>query len=163
MGSPPPAGALAGAWGGDPGALAAVLVAAAAYLVGVRRRPAGARWNTQDAAFAGAMVALIAALASPIDEAARYVLWVHMLQHVLLVQVAAPLLVLAVPAATVERFVPRWLARPSIAFVVLAAAWWAWHLPALYDAALRNPLLHATEHGTLLGTAVLWWACVLGP
>ena len=181
----PPGGSLAGSWGGDPGVLAALLVATGLYVYGARRRPAplAARSRGRDVAFAGAIATLVVALASPVDAAAQYLLWPHMLQHMLLVQLAAPLLVVARPVPTMERALPlrarRALARvarrptarvarrlafnPLIAFFLLAATWWAWHSPALYDAAVRNGALHALEHLTFLATGVCWWACIVGP
>jgi len=181
--TPPPAGDLAGSWGGDPGVLALVLGAGALYGFGMRRRPARMSSSARDFAFAGLLLILIVALASPVDAFARYLLWVHMAQHVLLVQVAAPLLVLAAPIATMQRALPRstrrayasvarrpaahWVRRAGhntiVGFFAFAAAWWLWHLPALYDAAVRDPWLHAMEHLTLFGAAVLWWACIIGP
>jgi putative membrane protein len=180
----PPASELVGAWGGDPGVLALVLAAAALYVVGARRRPVGDRRNARhDLAFAGGLAVIVAALASPIDAVAPYLLWVHMAQHVLLAQLAAPLLVVAAPVATMHLGLPptlrrqansfgalpavrtadRFVRNPVVAFALFAAAWWAWHVPALYDAAVRHAVVHATEHLTLLATAVCWWACIVGP
>jgi putative membrane protein len=176
----PPAGELLGAWGDDAGVLALLLAVTFWYAVGARKWAAARRGH--DLAFAAAMFTLFAALASPIDAVAPYLLWVHMLQHVLLAQVAAPLLVIAAPVATFERalprrwrrrsarvaarlrttIVPRLLANPLLAFLAVAAAWWGWHAPALYDAAVRHSVVHAAEHLTLLGTGIWWWNCVLG-
>jgi cytochrome c oxidase assembly factor CtaG len=179
----PPAGELVGAWGGDAGVLALLLGAAGLYCLGLRRRTRRPPSRTRDFAFAGAMLVLVAALTSPIDAAARYLLWVHMAQHLLLVQVAAPLLVVAAPVVTMERALPRSARRayagvmrrpssrmarrmirnPWFAFFALAATWWGWHLPSLYDAAVRHPVVHAAEHFTLLGAGIVWWACLIGP
>jgi cytochrome c oxidase assembly factor CtaG len=183
--TPPSAGTLAGSWGGDPGVLALLLVATALYVYGARRRPSSlaARSRGRDLAFAGAIVALAAALVSPLDTASQYLLWAHMAQHMLLALLAAPLLVVSTPVRTMERALPlrarRVLARtarrpavraasrvayhPLVAFFLFAATWWAWHTPALYDAAVRNGALHALEHLTFLATGVLWWGCIVGP
>jgi cytochrome c oxidase assembly factor CtaG len=104
-----------------------------------------------------------------------------MVQHLLLVVVAAPLLALGDPAAalaasapaTVRRRLARW-SRPirSIprrhATPLAVAAWlahvsvlWAWHAPALYTAALTHPAIHALEHGSLLATGWLFWVVVM--
>jgi cytochrome c oxidase assembly factor CtaG len=180
----PAASQLAGAWGGDPGVLVLLFLVAGLYLRGARRRPTTHhRVALHDLAFAGGLVAIVAALASPLDAVAPYLLWAHMAQHVVLVQVAAPLLVIAAPLATIEHGLPRSLQRaarsladrrvvrsidrvlrsPFAAFALLAGAWWAWHVPALYDAAVEHAALHAAEHLTLLATGVCWWACIVGP
>ncbi len=164
--------------------LALVLAAGALYLRGARRRPPGDhRTVRHDVAFAGGLAVVVAALASPVDAAAPYLLWAHMAQHVLLVQLAAPLLVIAAPIATMRFGLPRSLdgrveaiatspvvrtadravRHPLVAFTLLAAAWWAWHVPALYDAGVRHAAVHATEHLTLLATGICWWACIVGP
>lgn len=130
------------------------------------------------AAFAGGLLALALALVSPIDHLAEELLSVHMVQHVLLVMVAAPLLVLGEPLIAFAWALPR---RPRLAIVAslgrpgggmaawrflssAGAAWvihlailYAWHLPALYQAALENEALHALEHALFLGTAMLFW------
>jgi cytochrome c oxidase assembly factor CtaG len=179
----PPAGDLVGAWGGDAGVLALLLGATALYGIGMRRRTRRAASASRELAFGAAMLVIVAALASPIDAAARYLLWVHMAQHLLLVQFAAPLLVVSAPISTMERALPRSARRrlasvarqpasratrrvtrnPVFAFFALAVTWWGWHVPALYDAAVRHPAVHAAEHLTLLGAGILWWACLLGP
>ena len=104
-------------------------------------------------------------LVSPLDEAAdRYLLSAHMLEHVLIGDVAPALLVLSlrgpllafvVPAALIRLSTRRlrrplaWLGRPATAAAVWAASMAAWHVPAAYDAALSRPWLHALEHATL--------------
>jgi cytochrome c oxidase assembly factor CtaG len=102
---------------------------------------------------------------------------VHMVQHLLLVVVAAPLLVLGEPlTATLwalppqaRRTVGRWgrahavralwrlLRHPLTAWVLHVAALWVWHAPRLYDAAVRHPGVHVLEHATFFGTALLFW------
>ena len=178
----PPAGTVLGSWGGDPGALAAVLACVALYVYGARRRAPTALTRGRDRCFAVAVVALLAALASPIDAAAHTLLWVHMLQHMLLLAVVAPFFVLAAPLPTMQLALPRRprrqvgriegrpvvraakrLSRSALVVgFVFSAVWWAWHAPPIYDAAVRNNLLHALEHLTMLGVALLWWARFLG-
>jgi cytochrome c oxidase assembly factor CtaG len=123
------------------------------------------------------------ALAPPMHALAESWLSAHMVQHLLLVLVAAPLLCLARLAPMLARLPPparRWLGRrarvlrgargPAIRVAVVPAAWllhvatlWAWHAPALYEAALVSPALHALEHATLLGSALAFWAPVMRP
>jgi cytochrome c oxidase assembly factor CtaG len=178
----PPSGSVLGSWGSDPGVLAAVLALVAAYVYGARRRPPSAPGQLRDRCFAGAIVALLAALASPIDAAARWLLWAHMLQHMLLIAVAAPLLVLSAPLSTIQlawptssrrrfarvearpatRIAKRVARNPLVVGFVFSFVWWAWHAPPVYDAAVRNSVLHAAEHLTMLGVSVWWWARFLG-
>jgi cytochrome c oxidase assembly factor CtaG len=134
------------------------------------------------AAFAGALLALAIALASPLELAASSVFAAHMVQHLLLMLVVAPLLVCGRPVLVLGRAMPlrgrrlfvRVRARPSVrsarallfhpvsAWVIGVVVLWAWHLPTLYEVALRRDGLHALEHGTLIATAALVWALALG-
>ncbi|HYE92185.1 MAG TPA: cytochrome c oxidase assembly protein [Terriglobales bacterium] len=108
----------------------------------------------------------------------------HMAQHLLLVSVAAPALLLADPfAATLWGLPPRArralaaaltsgrplrralarLTHPAITWPLYVAVLWLWHLPGAYDAALRSGWLHDLEHALFFGTALLFWWPVLGP
>jgi putative membrane protein len=170
-------------WTGGP-ALLWVLCAALLYGLGGRRRPPrrGDRWR--DAAFAAGLLAIVAALDSPLDGAAEELFWAHMGQHILLVGVAAPLLVLSRPWMRMWRGLPiglrrgvaRRVAGPGLAPLRGAAAiaagglaswlifnidFCAWHLPVLYDAALRSPPVHALEHFLFFATALLLWTRVV--
>lgn len=170
-------------WAGDPLVAFAVASFAVAYANGAltaRERPAmAAVLRRRAAAAAGAVVALVVALVSPLDAAAGALLSAHMVQHVLLSAVAAPLLALAAPVSTVSRALPapwtrsvrrigrrvaaasvgRWWAFPATAFALTTLS--VWHVPALYDAALRSDAVHGVEHATILGTAVSLWSAVL--
>ncbi len=96
-------------------------------------------------------------LSPPLDAAADTNLSVHMTQHVVLLTIAAPLLVLGVGRGPQSW---RWLAP---ALVVHTAVLWAWHVPVLYDAAVTNDALHGVEHLSLLfGGCLLWWALRIG-
>jgi putative membrane protein len=168
-------------WRPDPLIVAALLLAAVLYrqgLVNLRPRPRPRR----TVAFAGGLLAVAVALASPLDGAAGSLFAAHMLQHLVLMMVAAPLLVIgdpvlvmgaALPASgrrRLRRLATRRPARrvvavgrhPVVVWALSAVVLWAWHLPSLYDAAVRNDALHAVEHATLLGSAALLWAAVLG-
>jgi putative membrane protein len=130
------------------------------------------RWRL--ASFLGGTVTVAVALLPPIDHLAERSLTAHMVQHLLLVAVAAPLMAagrwMAVAAmaggpvrAMVRRIAPlvRWLlALPVAVWVVHTTVLWMWHVPRLYVAALADPVLHALEHITLLGAAVLFWLVV---
>ncbi|HCO02308.1 MAG TPA: cytochrome c oxidase assembly protein [Actinobacteria bacterium] len=135
------------------------------------------------AAFAGGMAVLVVALVSPVDAKADSLLSVHMVQHLLFVLVAPPLLVLGRPAlpmmlalprswrrsarrlehSTGGRGVTRVFTQPVFVFLLHVAVMWAWHVPAFYDAAVRNNVVHAAEHTTFLATAMLFWWVVLEP
>jgi putative membrane protein len=131
----------------------------------------------------GGIAALLVALVSPLDAAGGALFTAHMLQHLLLMAVAAPLLVLGAPQVGLAWGLPRrgraaaarwWhalglralfrgLAHPLAAFALHAGALWAWHLPGAYDAALAHEGVHALEHASFLGTAALFWWVALHP
>jgi putative membrane protein len=169
----------------EPLDLALVAGAGGAYALGLRRlwTTAGRGRLVRPGQALAALVALgVVALAvvSPLHAAAGSRLSAHMTQHVLLVGVAAPLLAVGAPLPTVlwalpvtwrRRLLPWWRraaascagtgwARWTAAALVLqVSALWAWHLPALYQAALASPALHALEHASFFVTAVVfWWA-----
>jgi putative membrane protein len=170
-------------WTGGP-ALLWVLGAALLYWLGGRRRrrSAGEAWRT--ASFAAGLIAIVIALGSSIDSLADQLFWVHMVQHILLIGVAAPLLALARPWNRMWRGFPlayrralaraiatprwRWL-RSAAGFAGGAVVSWllfnltfcAWHLPVLYDAALRWEFVHAVEHFSFFATALLFWTRVV--
>ncbi len=134
------------------------------------------------AAFAAGWVVLVAALISPLDALGSALFSAHMVQHELLMIIAAPLLVLGRPLAVwvwafppesrslLGRFFHRpawrvpWLAltTPFSAWVLHALALWLWHLPAWFETALANEFVHAIQHVCFLGTALLFWWSVLG-
>jgi cytochrome c oxidase assembly factor CtaG len=131
---------------------------------------ANPRWRV--AFFALGDAALLLALVSPLDTLAdRYLFSAHMIQHLLLIELAAPLLLLGLPAAVFE----RWLRRPALAAIerTLRQPWLAWiigfgtlslwHVPALYDATVRLEGLHVFEHLSFLVSATIFWWPVLSP
>jgi len=136
------------------------VVLAAGYLATVRTQTR--RWL----AFVGGCALLALALVSPLDTLARdYLVWAHLLQNVLLAEWAPLLLVLGVPpalAASLTRGRPvRVLTHPFVALPLWVGTYAAWHVPALYDAALRHPnTLLPLEHATYVVTGVLFWWCV---
>ena len=163
--------------------LAAIAVTALLYLLGGRmsatESDAGKRWR--GAAFYGGLATLALAVSSPIDAYAGRLFWVHMVQHVLLMMVAAPLLligrpwprlsrplplglrrplartVLAGPTLAPVREVLRRLAAPLPSFALFNGTLLVWHLPALYDLTLRSGPIHDLEHALFFGTATLFW------
>jgi putative copper resistance protein D len=129
-------------------------------------------------AFLAAMVALGFALVSGIERYDTTLFSVHMVQHVLLVLVAAPLIALSAPITLLLRLsspatrrrlllpilhsrVMRALSFPVTAWLIFAGVMWTTHFSGLFDVALENPLAHDLEHGLFLGSALLfWWPAV---
>jgi cytochrome c oxidase assembly factor CtaG len=171
-------------WTGGP-ALAWVAFAATLYWLGGRGsspKP-GQRWRT--AAFIGGLLAILAAVDSPLDDLADRAFWAHMTQHLLLITVAPPLLALARPWNRMWHGLPLGLRRPLAHELVQGRAWaplraavrllvrplpsWilfnvtflAWHLPGLYGATLTSEPIHALEHLMFFATALLFWTRVI--
>ena len=176
---------LASAWTVDPVLVAALGVAGVLYGRGTARlgeRIGGpARPKGRSLAFYAGLVILAAALLSPLDALASTLFAGHMVQHLLLMVVAAPLLVYARPTAALVAGLPsggrdavrrasaaglrgaaRTLTRPVVVWGLGTVVLWSWHMPSLYEAALSHDALHAVEHASFFGVAVLFWSVVLG-
>jgi putative membrane protein len=134
---------------------------AVGYLVAVR----GAS-RARSLAFAGGCAILAAALVTPLDTLAReYLVWAHFLQNVVLAEWAPLLLVLGVPPAVAARIaglpVVALITRPVVALPLWIGTYVAWHVPVLYDAALRHPsTLLPLEHATYVFSGLAFWWCV---
>ena len=122
------------------------------------------------AAFGAGLIAVVAVQAPPLDELSDRSLPAHMAQHLVLVDFAAFLLVLGItgPLLAPALRLPglrrlRALTHPLVALVVWALVLYAWHLPFLYQAALRHDLVHALEHASFLWAGLLLWTALLGP
>jgi putative membrane protein len=138
------------------------------YLLGVRnlwRRAGVARGihlnNVTSFLLGWLTVAL--ALLSPLHHYAEHLLWAHMVQHELLMVVAAPLLVLGRPIEAWSWVfpirLPRILADPVFTWTLHAGAVWVWHAPALFQAAVHNEWLHLVQHTSFfLPAAMFWWS-----
>jgi cytochrome c oxidase assembly factor CtaG len=179
--------AFLSSWPFDPWILVALAVTGGVYLRGwlVLRRRDPDRWtSTRLIAFLAGLGAVFMALASPIDPFAALLLQVHMVQHLLLMMVAPPLLWLGAPLFPLLRGLPRqvrtyWVAplfrspglrgfcerltHPRWALPLYVAATWVWHVPAVYDLALRSNGWHYLQHLCFLGTALLFWYPVVRP
>jgi len=171
-----------------------VLVAAGAilYWVAAHRRAASGRRPSSTSqrrrralAFYSGLAVIVIALDSPVDTFADSLFWVHMLQHVLLMLAAAPLIVLGAPWLVPLRLLPvrmrgpttrsvrragwaapfragvRWLAIPVAVWVLFNANMWLWHIPALYNLTLRNTVVHDIEHLLFLMLGIAFWAQVI--
>jgi cytochrome c oxidase assembly factor CtaG len=174
-------------WPFDPWLLISLVVTGAVYLRGwlILHRRDPERWHGRPlAAFLGGLTTIYLALASPIEPFAALLLSVHMLQHLLLMMVAPPLLWLGAPLFPMMRGLPRavrihWLAplltspvlrrcfasltHPLTAVVVFVVANWIWHVPPIYDLALRSSTWHYLQHACFLGAALLFWYPVVRP
>lgn len=121
--------------------------------------------------FAAGLATIFLALVSPIDVLADMLFLAHMIQHILLMMIAPPLILLGLPAPLLRwliletklRGVLGWLTYPLTAFTLLNANYLIWHIPLLYEAALRNPLIHDLEHALFFYTALFFWWRVIDP
>lgn len=175
-------------WNADPLIAVPLATAASLYLLGLARlwsrAGVGRGVSRRQALWFGlGLITLVIALISPLDALTAESFWLHMVQHLMLIVVAPPLLVAGAPEvaclwALPRRWRPafgrfehrlgRWLGsgpasgRNRLLVVALATGMlWLWHVPALYDLALRNEPLHAAEHFGFIVTALLFWAGVL--
>jgi cytochrome c oxidase assembly factor CtaG len=163
-------------WSLDPSVLLLVGLGAAAYAVrwhAVRRagraRPAP-RWRAL--AFGAGLLAVLAALVSPLDRLGEQLLVMHMVQHLLLLDVAPVLLILGLTKLILRPATRRLLAleraagplaHPAFAVAFYVLAMWTWHVPALYDAAVRHPVIHVLEHMSFAAAGGLYWWHLLSP
>ena len=173
------------AWTWSPGITAPLAVSVALYARGLRLlwdEHVGRGIRVWEAAcfFAGCFVATIA-LVSPLHALSEQLFTAHMVQHELLMVVAAPLLVLGRPlvpglwafssparrrlgAASKHPAVRaswRTISAPGVAFTVHLAAIWLWHVPRLLQATLTSDAVHALQHLSFLGSALLFWWTVI--
>ena len=179
---PPSAGSLLLGWTFEPLPTLGVAVVLGWWWWAVRRvdaaHPANPVPRRRSVAFGLGMAAIAVALLSGIDRYDTTLFSVHMVQHLLLAMVAAPLIALAAPITLILRVSSpatrrRWIlpvlhsrlvrvvAFPVVAWVLFAGVMWAAHFSALFDAALEDPLVHDLEHALFLGTGLLfWWPAV---
>ena len=182
-GQPPAPHDLWSAWSLHPVLLGGLLLAAWAYRRGQRSGPKRPVDTWRARCFTAALVALGLALLSPLDALSSALASAHMVQHLLLLLVAAPLLALSAPSSAILRGSPlavrrasgRWrrrvglthgnlgvLRHPAAVWLLSVGVIWFWHAAAPYDAALGNELVHVLEHASFLVTAVLFWHVVIG-
>jgi putative membrane protein len=125
------------------------------------------RWR-QACFYAG--FAVIAAALTALDRASQDLLYMHMVEHLLLSDVAALLIVLGLTGPVLAPILRirvfdrlRVLSHPAVAFPLWTIDLYVWHAPALYQAALRNPGVHALEHAMFLAFGINMWMCLIGP
>ena len=179
---PPTAASLLLGWTWEPIPTLAIAGSVVCWLWAVRRVDAAHPRNPvprrRTVAFLAGMLALAFALVSGIERYDTSLFSIHMIQHVLLLLVAAPLLALAAPVTLVLRtssaetrrrwllpllhsHVVRFLGHPVVAWVIFAGMMWATHFSPLFDASLEDPLVHDLEHLLFLsGGLLFWWPAV---
>jgi putative membrane protein len=166
-------------WTPSPVVLLAAVAAAGVYVRRFRRvRAASPARAGADApawrlcCFLGAIALTLVALVSPLDELADQLFAAHMVQHVLLLDLVPVLAILGLgkvllrPATRVFHRVEARagpLAHPVAAVALYVGVIWAWHIPAAYDVAVRNPGVHVLEHATFLLAGCLYWWHLLSP
>jgi len=167
-------------WTWDPALTVPLALALLVYLLGfarLRARAEHGHWGGLTL-FLGGWLVLAAAIVSPLHEAGERSFTLHMVEHELIMLVAALLLPLsrplgvmlwALPRAARQALAPagRGLGRltdPLLATALQAAALWLWHAPPLFNRALGHPAWHIAQHLSFLVTALLfWWAMLRTP
>ena len=170
------------AWNAEPALVVALGLAASVYVRGWRRlrgrRPERlTAWHL--AAFLGGLGTLFVALASPLDTLADRFLAVHMAQHIVLLVVTPPLLLLGAPIAPLLHALPAGRARavlgtlvsrlthrlghPVVCWLAMSLATWGWHVPAAFELAVRDEAWHLVEHASFLTAGLLFWWPVVQP
>jgi putative membrane protein len=170
------------AWEFDPGSILLLAITGMAYTRGLIRLwhrigwGHGIRW-IQALCFASGWLATVFALVSPLHRWGNTLFSAHMVQHEVLMLIAAPLLILGRPLPVMLWALPRrwsragveflkgrriagaWpvLMSPPVAWILHALAVWVWHLPALFQVTLSSGFVHALQHSSFLGTALLFW------
>ncbi len=165
------------AWNFDPLLLSGIGLTVLLYVRG-RRRPDGSRRQIQ---FGAGIAALVVALMSPLDAMAESLASAHMVQHLLLGSLAAPLLVFSAPEAAILRGSPlrlrssvfrgrrqvgltttrlRLLRRPELAWFLVASALWGWHAKPAYEAALGSETLHRLAHLSFFVGGLAVWSVI---
>ena len=171
-------------WAFEPGVVIPLALSAWLYVRGFRRlrhQSPQALGGVEPWSFAAGWITLVIALVSPLHPWGSVLFSAHMTQHELLMLVAAPLLVLVRPLIPFLWTLPRSTARevcswtkarwwratwlfitaPFVAWLIHALVLWSWHIPALFQATLHNEFIHALQHISFLGSALLFWWAVL--
>jgi putative membrane protein len=164
------------AWTFEPSVLIGVAALAILYLLAWRRgRATGSPHKPglgRLALFFTGLALILAALVSPIDELGDQLLVMHMLQHILLLDLVPIALILGLNKVLLRPVTRRlnvverragYLAHPAFAVAAYVGFMWAWHIPAMYDAALHNTTVHAFEHLCFVAAGTLYWWHILSP
>jgi putative membrane protein len=175
-----------GSWSLDPVLVVMVVAAACGYALGLRRLWAGRRGRgvprRRAVSFFAGLAALVMALMSPLEGLAVQLFSFHMIQHLVLILIVAPLLVYGAPVLVITLALPRTtrkglralersrsmvllksvLFHSTIAGALFAVALWSWHLPSLYQSAVADDRWHVLEHSSFVGGSLLFWMHVIG-
>ncbi len=152
------------------------LVACVAYLtlyslrartLAAERRPVPA-WRIASFVFGVLLIAVVQV--GPLDDLADSVLAAHMVQHIVIADIASLFMVLGLTGPMLQPLLHirvtrplRTLAHPLVALALWAVNLYAWHLPVLYQAAIQHDLIHALEHMCFLWFGMLLWLALIGP
>jgi cytochrome c oxidase assembly factor CtaG len=171
------------AWNLDPLVVGGLILVGWAYRRGRRRGPGRDLDRRRERYFVAALIAVAVAFISPLDAASGSLASAHMIQHLLLVVVAAPLMASASPGSALirsgsvafRRGVTAWrrrlrltrrslvvLRNPGLVWLLHVVTVWFWHAAGPYEAALSSDALHAVEHLSFLITGFLFWRVVVG-
>jgi putative membrane protein len=183
----PNAQEILASWSAPKGVNASLCLAALVYSLGWLRLRAAfqdliSAWRL--AAFFGGIVSLWIAIGSPAEAFDDVSLTIHMAQHLLLMAIAPPLILLSAPMLPLLQGLPRWLAgsivapilrwgwvkqvghlvtNPAICWLTAALTLIGWHIPAVFELALRSHGWHEFEHASFFGTGLLFWWPVVQP
>lgn len=183
---PPDSQAILDSWSAPLGVEASLCVAALVYMIGwirIRRVSPNMVSSWRLAAFLAGIVSLWIAIGSPLEAFDDAALSVHMVQHLLLMSVAPPFILLGAPALPLLRGLPRalraavgrllrwgsvrWLGRiltnPAVCWTAASAALIVWHIPAAFELALRSDSWHEFEHACFFTTSLMFWWPVIQP
>jgi putative membrane protein len=175
-------------WNDDWWLWALMIAVAWLYARGVRRMWRGAGTGrgiatSRACAFAAGWVALFVALLSPLDPLGGALFCAHMVQHEIMMLLAAPLIAVGRPLGAFAWGLPRawrrpawiavrdgglqgsvrWLCRPLAAWSVHGAILWLWHAPALFERAVRSDPVHVAQHASFFLSALVFWWAILRP
>ncbi len=163
-------------WSLDPSVVLGVLALGTVYALGFRRARSSAEPRKpgygRAALFAGGLIAILIALISPVDSMADQLMLMHMIQHILLLDIAPILLILGLTKVLLRPVTRRvqtierragYLAHPAFAVIAYAGFIWLWHIPAMYDLALRHNGIHVLEHLCFAAAGTLYWWHLISP
>jgi cytochrome c oxidase assembly factor CtaG len=183
----PTSQAILSSWSFEPKIALGLAASFIVYLRGwsILHRSSASRFPIWRAlAFSGGLVSFWVAIASPLDAFSGFLLSAHMVQHLLLMSVVPPLILLGTPLLPLLRGLPRKFARDGVGpfliwpalrrtghalthplncWIVMAVTLCAWHVPAAFDLALRSPAWHKLEHACFFGASLLFWWPVVRP
>jgi cytochrome c oxidase assembly factor CtaG len=174
-------------WQFNASALGLILLTGVIYVCGwhkLHRQMPQRFGSARLVAFASGLGVIVVAIASPLDAFANLLLVAHMIQHLLLLMVAPPLILYGAPYLPILRGLPsrlfkhgvgpflaspglqkfgRWLTHPLVCWLTFTITSLTWHVPRFYELALRSPFWHEAEHLCFLGAALLFWWPVIQP